>query len=198
MLDPVFVQCCVPGSLQIVSVHSMTPEFLAHAELLHDAAGQVAVRTLTAEGELMTAGSFLPGFSRYASVQNIARVMIMGTHKHFPNWNLPAKSASEAQRSWDFWSQEWRPGPMGESVPHTLPSPYEGLDGPVGMPGPVGPVGIPGIAGPIGIPGPVGPNPDGKPGETEEQHAARIRDALAHNERYFAQNACESQPMTPP
>ncbi len=108
MLDPVFVQCCVPGTLQIVSVVSLTPDYLACAELMHDATGQVAVRSMAAEGELPRTGAFLPGFSRYSPVVNVARVMIMGTHKHFPDWNLPEKADEDRQRSWDFWAQEWR------------------------------------------------------------------------------------------
>lgn len=162
LLDAVFVECCVPGTLQIVGVCSLTPDFMVHAELLHDATGQVAVRTMVAEGELMTAGTFLPGFSRYAPVQNLARVMILGTHKHFPDWDLPEKPDEDRERSWNFWAQEWR------EPSHNVRGPsHNGSEGPVGMPGPVG------------------LSHDGTPGETEEEHLQRWRDATEHNRRYY-------------
>ena len=42
------------------------------------------------------------------------------------------------------------------------------------------------------MPGPIGLSADGTPGETEEEHMQRWRDAIAHNERFFAsQNNAE-------
>ena len=46
-------------------------------------------------------------------------------------------------------------------------------------------IGPAGQEGPVGMPGPRGQNADGTPGETEEEHRQRWRDAIAHNERYF-------------
>jgi hypothetical protein len=43
-----------------------------------------------------------------------------------------------------------------------------------------------GPKGPVGMPGPMGPNADGTPGETEEENLQRWRDAIEHNERFFA------------
>lgn len=47
-------------------------------------------------------------------------------------------------------------------------------------------IGPSGPEGPVGMPGLRGPNADGSPGETEEEHWQRWREAIAHNERYFA------------
>lgn len=44
------------------------------------------------------------------------------------------------------------------------------------------------LDGPLGMPGPIGLDRDGNPGETDEEHAQRWRDAIAHNERYFAKH----------
>jgi hypothetical protein len=46
------------------------------------------------------------------------------------------------------------------------------------------------------MPGPRGPNACGTPGETEEENMQRVRDAIAHNERYFAKypQAANSEP----
>ena len=43
-----------------------------------------------------------------------------------------------------------------------------------------------GPQGPVGMPGPRGPNADGTLVETEEEHLQRWRDAITHNERFFA------------
>jgi hypothetical protein len=52
-----------------------------------------------------------------------------------------------------------------------------------------------GPQGPVGMPGPMGLNADGTPRETEEKHLQRWRDAIEHNDRFFAsQNTQPSRP----
>lgn len=65
-----------------------------------------------------------------------------------------------------------------------------------GRPVDIGPSAPDGIEGPVGMPGLRGPNADGTPGETDEEHMQRYRDAIAHNERFFAKypHAANSEP----
>jgi hypothetical protein len=46
--------------------------------------------------------------------------------------------------------------------------------------------GCQGEVGSVGMPGVRGPNADGTPGETDEEHMQRCCDAIAHNERFYA------------
>lgn len=103
MLDPRFVECCAPGTLQIVSVVSPHLRRPMTAELLQDETGGVAVR-VCAGPEFYHRS--VPGFKPYGE-RTTATVMILGTHRHFPDWDLPVKSDTDRQRSWNFWSQEW-------------------------------------------------------------------------------------------
>lgn len=37
----------------------------------------------------------------------IITLTIAGTHKHFPDWDLPLKSDAQREKSINFWAQEW-------------------------------------------------------------------------------------------